>query len=93
MQARVAESQAATYALYEGIIAKYVKPIIGAAPIATFGADEVAEFYETLRDAGIRASAMNSAARILHAAFEARHRRNGAVNPFARVERPRYRAN
>src|SRR5450631_762792 len=33
----------ATFALYEGIIAKHVTPMIGNAPIATFGPDEVAE--------------------------------------------------
>jgi integrase len=82
----------ATFALYEGIIAKHVTPIIGNAPIATFGPDEVAELYKRLREAGTGASVMNSASRILHAAFEARHKRNGASNPFDRIERPRHHA-
>jgi integrase len=82
----------ATFALYEGIIAKHVTPIVGNAPIATFGPDEVAEFYRKLREAGHGRLGMNSASRILHAAFEARHKRNGASNPFNRIERPRYHA-
>lgn len=82
----------ATFALYQGILANHVTPIIGNAPIATFGPDEVAEFYKKLRDAGTGASVMNSASRILHAAFEARHKRSGAENPFDRIERPRYHA-
>jgi integrase len=73
-----------------GIITKHVKPLIEGAPLSTFGADVVADFYKKLRAAGAGASIMNSASRILHAAFESRRKHTAAPNPFDNIERPRY---
>jgi integrase len=83
---------AATYSLYDGMLRKHVLPILGRTKLERIDPDAVDRLYERMRANGATPSVMNSCARILRAAFEARTRRTRAANPFHIVEMPRYRA-
>jgi integrase len=83
-----------TYATYEGTWRRHLEAIVGTASLENFGVKDVDRLYARLKKLGVSLAVQERASVVMHRAFAVaiKRREYHALNPFAIVNAPRYKA-